>query len=450
VKKNLSIYPPGATDANWFSLFNAVSFQVTLGAPMILYAKSIGASATVLGVISALTPLLTVCQIPAAHYLERFGYKRFILYGWGLRTFCIFGIAFVPLIAFLGGPGKIRLILAALFIFNLLRGLSSGAWLPWLTALIPEDLRGRFLSRDQFFVHIGSFCSLLTCAFLLEEKSKPWQFSAVFFMSAAGGWLSLLFLKRIPDIEPGEKLKRSNLRVPWREIIGYPPFFKLTLYVLLITVSAGCSGVFNIAFLKSQIHFGESLILFIITLYFLGALLALPLLGRVIDHTGSKAAMGFSMALICASFVVWFLLAGRVLPASLWMIGALYFIGGIAGSNLAVAQVRLMMSTMPEMGGSHFFAFFSVITSLGLGIAPVCWGMMIDRLNHFTGFTGFTGPVEWNKFSIYYLIQFGILAGNLAFTAALVEKKPRPAEKISKRNMLYGMELKRLFRFWQR
>ena len=114
MKTNASIYPHGSTNANWFSLFNAVSFQITLGAPMILYAKSIGATATVLGIIASLPPLLTICQIPAAHYLERVGYKRFIFYGWGLRTLCIFAIAFVPLMGFFGNVAKILLILALL------------------------------------------------------------------------------------------------------------------------------------------------------------------------------------------------------------------------------------------------------------------------------------------------------------------------------------------------
>jgi len=422
VKPTTSIYPNGAIQANWFTLFNAVSFQITLGTPMILYAKSVGATATVLGIIAALTPLLTICQIPAAHYLERFGYKKFIFYGWGLRTFCIFVIALVPLMGFLGNTGKIWVILAALFIFNLLRGVSSGAWLPWITALIPETLRGRFLSRDQFCLHIGSLCSMLSCAVLLSENSHPWQFSAVFLLSAVGGWVSLLFLKYIPDIEPGEELKKSNLRVPWRAIVTYPPFFRLTLFVLLNAISVGCAGVFGVAFLKSRVHFGESRILYISTLYFLGAIITLPLVGRIIDRTGNKRALAVSMGILTGMFLVWFLISAQALDPSLLLINVLYFTGGIAGAALAVAQLRLMMSTMPEMGRSHFFAFFSVITSLGLGCAPIVWGVMIDALNHFSSVLG---PLQWNKFSIYYFIQFVIVAAGFGFTRFLIDKKPR-------------------------
>lgn len=423
VKTKTSIFPPGVTNANWFSLFNAVSFQITLGAPMILYAKSIGATATILGIIAALTPLLTVCQIPAAHYLERIGYKRFIFYGWGFRTLCIFAIAFVPFMSFLGNPAKIAFILVALFIFNLLRGISSGAWLPWLTALLPEPVRGRFLSRDQFFLHIGSLGAVLVCAMLLSEKSRPWQFAAVFFLSAVGGWVSLLCLKIIPDAEPGESRKKSNARVPWRGIVSYPPFFKLTLHALLVGISATTGGVFCIAFMKSSyVQYGESRILYIVTLYFLGAMLALPFVGHLVERVGSKAAMFFSVGIMCASFLVWFLMAGKIAAPSLLWIDLLYFVGGIAGGTFAVGQVRLMMNTMPEMGRSHFFAFFYVLTSLGTGLAPIVWGMAIDAMDHFSAAAG---PAQWNKYSIYFFTQFVILAATTLYTSTLHEKTAR-------------------------
>ena len=41
--KARSAYPPGALNINGFSFFNAVSFQIVLGAPVILFAKSLGA-----------------------------------------------------------------------------------------------------------------------------------------------------------------------------------------------------------------------------------------------------------------------------------------------------------------------------------------------------------------------------------------------------------------------
>ena len=126
-----------------------------MGAPIIVFAKSLGASSTVLGIIAAFTPLMTVFQLPAAQHLERYGYRRFVLMGWGTRTVLIFVVAAIPLAGFLDNTSKLAALLVVLFFFNLLRGISSAAWMPWITQLIPEHVRGRFLSIDQFFMYGG-------------------------------------------------------------------------------------------------------------------------------------------------------------------------------------------------------------------------------------------------------------------------------------------------------
>src|SRR5688572_14708721 len=112
-------YPPGLNNAFLFGTFNALSFQIVLGSPMVLYAKALGASATVLGIITGMMPLLVISQIPAANYIGRFGFKRFVYAGWGIRVLFIFGIAIVPLLTFLAPASRLSLILFLLFIFNL-------------------------------------------------------------------------------------------------------------------------------------------------------------------------------------------------------------------------------------------------------------------------------------------------------------------------------------------
>src|SRR6266853_5318594 len=136
-------FPVGLHNAFLFSFFNALSYQIVLSSPMVLYAKSLGASATVLGIIAGMMPLLVIFQIPAANYIPRVGFKRFVYAGWGTRVMFIFGMALVPLTGgFLNAKNRLALMLALLFCFNLSRGISSCAWLPWITLLVPASLRG--------------------------------------------------------------------------------------------------------------------------------------------------------------------------------------------------------------------------------------------------------------------------------------------------------------------
>ncbi len=446
MKTKPSIYPAGATNANWFSLFNAVSFQISLGSPMILYAKSLGATATVLGIVAAMGPLLTTAQIPAARHLGRIGYRRFVLMGWGSRTIFIFLIAAVPLMAFLNNLGKIAVVVFSLFVFNLLRGISSGAWLPWLTDLIPQDVRGRFLSRDQLFMHVGSLVALMLSGLILHGNAHPWQFSLVFVISACGGVASLLFLNRIPDIPAHETINKSNMRVPWREIVAYPPFLRLVIFNGLFAFTAGSLGVFTVAFLKARIGYSESRILYLTTLTFVGALMTLPLIGRVLDRIGSKPILRLSLAVYALIVLAWALLASGVIAPSLILIAGLHFAAGIAGPNFNLANVRITMNTMPQMGRSHFFAIFSVISSLMLGLGPLLWGICLDAIGaHRTAW----GALEWNKFSIFY---FSLLALNVAtlFLAAALHEQPMHGARVDPRDTMFQASLKRLSRFWQR
>jgi len=87
-------------------------------------------------------PLLVILQIPAAGHVDRVGYKRFVYAGWGMRVGFIFVIALVPLAAFLDATTRLALILTLLFCFNISRGISSAAWLPWIASLVPASIRG--------------------------------------------------------------------------------------------------------------------------------------------------------------------------------------------------------------------------------------------------------------------------------------------------------------------
>src|SRR5258706_7114625 len=153
---------------------------------MILYAKSLAASATVIGIIAGMMPLLVIFQIPAASHINRIGYRKFVLAGWSTRVAFIFLMALVPLTgAFLNPANRLSLLLALLFCFNLSRGISSCAWLPWITQLVPSEMRGRYLGRDVAVQNIASFGAFIVSAASLAGETRAWQFSVIFAFSAA-------------------------------------------------------------------------------------------------------------------------------------------------------------------------------------------------------------------------------------------------------------------------
>ena len=178
-------FPPGLHNTFLFSGFNALSYPLVLSSPMVLYARSLGASATVLGIIAGMMPLLVIFQIPAANHIARVGFKRFVYAGWGTRVMFIFGMALVPLTGrFLDAKNRLGLMLMLLFGFNLSRGISSCAWLPWITLLVPPGLRGKYLARDAAVQNSANFVTFLIAAACLAGEPRPWQFAAALVLAA--------------------------------------------------------------------------------------------------------------------------------------------------------------------------------------------------------------------------------------------------------------------------
>lgn len=437
-------YPAGSFNAHWFQLFNAIAVQIMMGAPIIVFAKSLGASSTVLGILAAFTPLMTVFQLPAAKHLDRYGYRQFVLMGWGLRTIFIFVIAAVPLLGFIDNVSKLAMMLALLFLFNLLRGISSAAWMPWMAELIPEASRGRFLSIDQIFGYFGSLLSLVASAIVMTGHVDPIEYSFVFLISALGGTASLSFIKKIPEVMPeAESARRSSQAVPWRAMLAYPPFTELVIFNLLYMAVIGSLGVFTVEFLRDASHFEVSTVLYLSAFSFVGALAVLPFAGAVIDATGSKPQMRIATVAFFCVISTWVLIAAGVIPCFIWLVALLNAVTGAAAGIFNLANVRITMATMPEMGRNHFFALFTVITSLGLGATPVIWGLTLDAIGTYEVVTG---VFHWKRHSIYF---FALLILNVIAFAYIRRLHESAGAGRLEPSLIYA-RLKRSHRFWHR
>ncbi len=395
--------PKGSFNAHWFAFFNALTFQIIIGTPLFLYAKSIGASSTVLGLLAAATPLMTMLQLPAAKYLPVYGYRRFVLMGWGARTVIIFFVALIPLLGFLDNATKLTLLVFCILVFNMMRGAASAAWMPWIALLIPEEARARFLSRDQIFMYGGSLLALLVSALMIGGEVSVYEFSLVFLLSGLAGGVALYFIKKIPDVHAPEAMEKSAVAVPWRTIFFYPPFFALLLFNMLFVFEVGSLGVFTVQYLRDLPGFNDSVVLYLSCLSFVGSLLVLPFVGRLLDRFGNKVVLFVSLLLFGSVILGWFCLAAGLVSPKSGVVFMVNLLGGIAGAGFNVANSRMAFAVMPQMGRDHFFALFSVITSLGLGASPVLWGISLDYIG---AFEVVTGAFHLHRHSIYFGVLF--------------------------------------------
>jgi len=440
-------WAPGLRNAYRFVTFNALSYQIVLGSPMVLYAKHLEASATVLGIIAGMMPLLVIFQIPAASYIARVGYRRFYLAGWSMRVMFIFLMGLVPVTAaFLEPASRLGLLLFLLFGFNLSRGISSAAWLPWITALVPAQRRGHYLARESACNNAASCATLLLTGLILGRQPGGWQFAIVFVFSALMGLASLAFLNRMPDVQSPAPARENPNPVPWREIARYPPFRKLLRANFAWSMAYGGLTTFTVAFLKTAAGMTADKVLYVTALSYLGGLGGLVLFGTRLDRHGSKPVLTVTLLGWVGVLAGWTLLAAKALAPRWGVILALQLAMGLGYAVYQMANTRLAMATVPVMGREHFFALFSVVANLTLGIAPMFWGLLIDAF----------GPHEFrglglalNQFSFFFLLVTLAYAATLAFCRRLEEPRAANVEALL-RDLLAQTPLRSWVRFWPR
>jgi MFS family permease len=445
--KSAVTLPPGLSNAFLFATFNALSFQVVLSSPMVLYAKSLGASATVLGIIVGMMPLLVIFQIPAASYIPKIGFKRFVYGGWGVRIMFIFGMALVPLTTlFLDAKNRLALMLVLLFGFNLSRGISSCAWLPWLTALVPPEIRGHYLVREAAVTNLFSFVSFLIAAGCLAGHPAAWQFSIVFVFSAVAGVVSLTFLKRIPDVEVPDEIKGSQNPVPWGAMLRYGPFARLLHTVVGWSLAYGGITAFTVAFLKTEAGMSEGKILAVTSIFFLGGMSSLWILGSRLDKFGSKPVLTFAFAAWIVVLAGWILVSGGVIQPRLAPLLLLQVVMGLLAALIQMSNTRLAMTVVPVMGRTHFFAIYSVISNVTLGLAPIGWGLLIDAV----GSRSFVWlGLDWNRYTLFFAAASLTFLVTLVLARRLQEPEAAGMEELL-REMLIDSPQRFLVRLWSR
>jgi MFS family permease len=385
---------------HWFNFYNAICFQIILGAPIVLLAKDLGADSTTLGLIEAFTPLMTMMQLPAARHLGRFSYRSFALMGWGLRSIFIGTSAIVPLLFFFSKEVRLGLLLAGLFLFNLIRGISTAAFLPWITGIVPSSMRGRYIGVDHTFIYGGSLLTMLFSALLMRGHIEPWRYSIVLLLSVSGAAVSLLYLRLIPDADHTEATASSSERVSWRRMLSVVPFRNSILFSLLFGTVTGGLSVFPVEYLRMQAHFTPATIFALSSATFFAPLLILQRLGRMVDRLGSLLVIRAAISVFALVLFIWFGMSAGLIRHDWKIVLLLNLLGGMGVAGFNLANLHLVMSVVPDAGKNHYFALTTVITSLGMGLVPILWGTILDSLG---GLDLTEGPFHLRRHSIYFL-----------------------------------------------
>ena len=424
--------PPKIRNAYLFQALNAVSWQIALGSPMILFARELGAPAAVLGLLAGMAPLTSVLQLFVAPHAERIGYRRLMLSGWSGRVATLIFLTILPLtVGWLSPPVVIGLLLLIMLAFTTLRGIATCAWLPWITAIVPRSLRGYYLSRDRMFISVATVAALTVSGAFLYSHDGMRAYTIVFGLSFLGGAVSLYFLNRVP--EPARPAADAPPSPPhhWLHLLRDRPFVRLLFLGVTVQAFVAATATFVTVFVREQVGIPDGVILWLTAGAALVGIVGLALLRNRVDHLGSRPFLQISFGWWVCYEGLWFLIAAGVASQGWWLAALLLLLAGFFGAIYELSVTRLLMNTVSEhTGTAQYFALYSVIISLAAGVSPILWGLLLDALRNvevtvgaytLDGFALFFG-LQWLLLSVVWVAMSQVKESSAASTRAVLHQ----------------------------
>jgi len=389
-----------------FSAVNALMWTIILGTPMVLFFKELGASATMIGMVSSMVPLFNMLQLPAARYADRIGCKTLMVRGWTSRSIFVLMLAVLAWQSARLPPNLVMwLAMLLLALFSMIRGFSCCGYYPWITKLLPEERRGEFAAGDSISASLASTLIMVGSAWYVAVALPQFKYAGLFLFAYVAALSSVFFLRRIPPVQT-VGLASGPGRVPWKALIFHPPFFRIIRFSMVYFFFIAAAGVFWVPMLRDLAGVSARWILgFSAVSGILSALFSM-IGGRVVDRVGSRPLLGLSGSMFFINFLCWAMAAAGLLPFNIWVFGVTLVTGAMGGSFYQVSTLRLLMAAVPEAGRSHFFALSSVMNGTMNGLMPIFWGMFLDgmRAHETDGVLARWGAWHWNQYSVLYVL----------------------------------------------
>jgi Na+/melibiose symporter-like transporter len=300
--------------------------------------------------------------------------------GWWARALFLL----VPLGLALHAPAQPAPWMANAFVgsvlgFCLLRAVGTAAHLPWMAAILPVELRGRFFATDHAVTSGVGVGTLLLCATLFVRFPGWSAFALVYGLALAGSVLAVACLLRLPGASAPAPVPVRTLPTEALRLCVAPGLFRFYLGLALLGWSAnGGIGAFVAYYLKVEAGLSEGRILAYTAAQFAGQIAAGASIRAAID----RLPLRLFFQLACLGFVgvalFWLAVVTRGGAPAVGLAAAYFAFGAASGVSNAAHFTLLPELSEPSRRAVSMAVFTSVLGFVA-GLAPIAWGLVLKQ-----------------------------------------------------------------------
>ena len=368
-----------------WGIFGSAWMSLISGAVFVNFARSLGASTFMFGLLCSLPFLGVLAQLPSAYIVERTRRRRrlFLCFGSSQRLVWLAVAALPWVIPRQYQDARVGVLLALVVLSAALGNTASPAWLSWFADIVPERIRARYLGKRAALATVTAVIASGLVGWVLDRNSSFLVFTIIFSIAAVLGLTDLLLFLLIREA-PMEKHEGPAWRLG--SVVKAPlssrPFRGYLLYALSEAVVFGIAGPFfwlmGLEVLQIG-NFWSNFYIIMVPMTFTA--LTLPLWGNMCDRFGAKPLVTLGTLMTIAFPVCWLLATGDLYHP---LLAAAAVLGGSFGAARQVADMSMLFALTPRQNRSAYITMLSVAASLGWVIAPSLGGAIAQVLKPVT------------------------------------------------------------------
>ena len=351
--RNLSIFE-GCTARTIITL--------TGGAFLVGFAKYMGASDQIAGIIAAIPILAGIIMAFSPILFEGMENRKFIT-----CMFCFIGrlmLGSMIIIPFINISDQIKLVLlmTIFLIANLFISFAIPSAQAWLLNITPEGIRGRYFGRRESIV-LGTVTAITLLMGQILDKFEQigQQFNGFVVLYSLVIILAVINLTIFSGIkEP--KSEVSDVRLTLKDVLTLPlfnkKFMRLVLLLVLWNLSFQLGTPFTIVYMVSGLKLSYGVITLMAVLASLASVIFVRYWGRVADRTSWIHLLKLMVVLQIFSFFIWFLINKYTLVP---LLPIAHILSGAAISGINISVGNLQYEYSPEANKTVFIGFSSAI-----------------------------------------------------------------------------------------
>jgi len=367
-------------------------FALCLGSYFILFARSLGASDVVIGLLATIPSLAAIVQIASAYVVERLGHRKPF---WAVveytRRIVLGAMLFLPFVFPEDHQRAVVVLLVLLAVSSTLGTAAFSPWYSWMADIIPQHERGRFFGVRSAIINIVIIIFFPLFGRVLDSYTGSTQWTGFAIVFGAGTLLGLADLTThcfIPEPPMKKESEGPDLAAMIRRPLKDANFRRFFLGWGIWSFATLITTPFYAVYYRENLLIDYSVIGLLTSVALAAAVVGSWFWGIVADKLGSKPVFNLCLTTSIPIPIMYFF-ASPENARILLTIQAFY--AGFVASGTNVGFTNLLMGLSPREGRGMFVAVFFSTTGVIGAVAPIVGGYIARNfpIFFFSGFGGF-------------------------------------------------------------